>query len=136
MENAKYIEINASVRNPSSSIFNGSEDEDAKMPLIRFQMWNPVIELETGKILNWPEGNTAEINYKVCDSGEYWLLDEQKNRILKWKGYYVPDDILCTKRNGYGDYIIFDIQEDGTVKNWKSPILDEDEWGDEQADED
>lgn len=136
MENAKYIEINASVRNPSSSILNGSEDEDGKMPLIRFQMWNPVIELETGKILNWPEGNTAEINYKVCDSGEYWLLDEQKNRILKWKGYYVPDDILCTKRNGYGDYIIFDIQEDGTIKNWKTPILDEDEWENEQKDED
>ena len=136
MENAKYIEINASVRNPSSSILNGSEDEDGKMPLIRFQMWNPVIELETGKILNWPEGNTAEINYKVCDSGEYWLLDEQKNKILKWKGYYVPDDILCTKRNGYGDYIIFDIQEDGTIKNWKTPILDEDEWENEQKDED
>jgi len=136
MENAKYIEINASVRNPSSSILNGSEDESGKMPLIRFQMWNPVIELETGKILNWPEGNTAEINYKVCDSGEYWLLDEQKNRILKWKGYYVPDDILCTKRNGYGDYIIFDIQEDGTIKNWKTPILDEDEWENEQKDED
>ena len=136
MENAKYIEINASVRNPSSSILNGSEDESGKMPLIRFQMWNPVIELETGKILNWPEGNTAEINYKVCDSGEYWLLDEQKNKILKWKGYYVPDDILCTKRNGYGDYIIFDIQEDGTIKNWKTPILDEDEWENEQKDED
>lgn len=136
MEHAKYIEINASVRNSSSSILNGSEDEDGKMPLIRFQMWNPVIELETGNILNWPEGNTAEINYKVCDSGEYWLLDEQKNRILKWKGYYVPDDILCTKRNGYGDYIIFDIQEDGTIKNWKTPILDEDEWENEQKDED
>jgi len=128
IQKARYIEVDAQVRYWEDAVLNGEADEQGKMPFRKNDMWKPVIELATGQILNWPSGVTADIHYKVCDAGLYWLLDENKNRILKWKGYYVPNNILCTKRNGYGDYIIFAVQEDGIIKNWRQPDLDEKEW--------
>lgn len=128
LDNAKYIEVTAFARYWEDAKLNGEEDSDGKMPLRKGDCWCPTIDLNTGEVLNWPKGNTAKVHYKVCDAGEYWLLDETKNRILQWKGYYVPDSILCIKDKGYGDYIIFSINENGFIENWKNPYLDEDDW--------
>lgn len=65
--------------------------------------------------------------FKVGNAGEYWLLDADKKRIAKWKGYYVPNDILCVGDNGYGDYIIFKIDETGMIPGW-SPDINEADW--------
>lgn len=128
IENAKFIELDAGVRYWEDAYLNGQEDTDGKIPLRSGERWKPVIELATGRILNWPEGTEADIHYKVCDDGEYWLLDEFQKRIAKWRGYYVPDDILCVDDNGYGDYIIFKIGANGVIINWQQPDLDVSEW--------
>lgn len=81
------------------------------------------IELETGKVLGWKQGDTLSTCDKVCDQGEYWLYDSLYNEVIESNSRYVPK-MLDTKGDGYGDYIQFDIDENGYIKNWKI-ILDD-----------
>lgn len=128
MNQAKYIEVDAGVRYWDDASLNGEPDTEGKIPFRKNDGWCPIIELATGQILDWPNGIEAKIHYKVCDSGLYWLLDQNKNRIAEWKGHYVPNDVLCPKANGYGDYIIMEIGKDGKILNWQYPYLDEEKW--------
>ena len=126
--NAIYIEVSAAVRYWDDATVNGQVDTDGRlMPLIQGSYWVPIIRLADGQIMNWPKGTTADVHYKVCDQGEYWLRDEEK-RIAKWSGYYVPNDFLCHGDQGYGDYIIFKVDESGLIQGWKVPEVDPDEW--------
>lgn len=128
-KNAKFIEAQASVRYWEDSIVNGKEDVEGNlMPLRKGDVWKPVIDLKTGTIQNWPKGTTAEVHYKVCDAGEYWLLDENLERIAKWKGYYVPDDFYCPNAEGWGDYIIMYVNQEGQIRGWSTPEIESSEW--------
>jgi len=128
-EKAKYIVVEAKVRYWEDAKVDGIIDtEDGKnIPHHCGDCWNPIIDLETGKIIDWPQVE-ADIYYKVCDEGEYFLVDGVtiKNR-LKYNDEYVPS-FLSIGKNGYGDYIIMTIGKDGYIKNWKKPELKEDEW--------
>ncbi|WP_396189847.1 hypothetical protein [Flavobacterium sp.] len=129
-----YIEVDAQVRYWDDATINGSSDDNGTLtPLKRGDCWCPVIRLADGVVMDWPTGVVADIHFKVCDEGEYWLLDESKQRIAKWAGYYVPDEFLCPGTNGYGDYIILTINEDGQIQKWKAPVV---EYACECADED
>jgi hypothetical protein len=129
MNRAAFIEVNAGVRYWEDATVNGIEDEKGDLiPLRVGESWRPIIDLANGNIVDWPEGTEASIHYKVCDDGEYWLLDTNKNRIAKWKGCYVPGSILCVKTEGFGDYIIFKVGKDGNIKDWTKPSIDDDEW--------
>jgi hypothetical protein len=90
--------------------------------------WKPSIELATGKILGWPMGTTADIHYKICDDGDYWLADLEGNKLYKWAGDYVPDRLLCVGDSGYGDYIILKVRADGRIADWVMPLFDTGEW--------
>lgn len=76
------------------------------------------IDLNNGQILDWKEGSTLEVCAKVRDEGEYWLLDNNFAKIIKSTDRYVPN-MLDTRGDGYGDYIQFDVDEKGFIKNWK-----------------
>jgi hypothetical protein len=128
MENARFIEVSAEVRYWEDGTLNGKEDTAGEIPLRRGDNWEPIIELHTGQILDWPQGVEASVHYKVCDAGEYWLLNENRERIAKWKGHYVPDAVLCAGSRGHGDYIIFTVSADGKIVKW-APRLDEERWG-------
>lgn len=129
-----YIEVSASVRYWEDATINGKADENGKLtPFKSGGRWCPVICLAKGMVIDWPQGVTADIHFKVCDAGEYWLLDENKNRIAKWAGYYVPNDFLCHGGQGYGDYIILKIGGDGNIKGWRIPKI---EWACCDEDED
>jgi hypothetical protein len=123
--NATHIEVSANVRYWEDATINGKEDTDGTLtPLKNGECWCPVIRLADGLVMDWPQGVAADIHFKVCDAGEYWLLDENKNRIAKWGGYYVPGDFLCHGDEGYGDYIIMKIGADGMVSGWKAPSVE------------
>ena len=128
MKNAKFIEVDAGVRYWEDAILNGKEDINGEIPLRDGDGWKPIIELATGSVLNWPEGVEADIHYKVCDAGQYWLQNEAGKRIAKWKDFYVPNNILCVGDNGYGDYIIFNIGGDGRIIGWSAPSIEPDKW--------
>jgi hypothetical protein len=125
IELARYIEVIADVRYWDDANVNGEVDIDGKIPLRDGNSWHPIIDIFSGQILGWPIGTSASVHYKVCDAGDYWLLDENKERILKWYGQYVPDDVLCVDTKGYGDYIIFQIDTNGKIINWKVPYFSE-----------
>lgn len=114
----KYLQAKCGARYWEDSRINGVEDteEGENIPCKEGDYWCPLIELETGKILNWEIGKTAEIYYKCCDDGFYSLLDEEKTIVKQVEGY-VPE-IMCPVENGYGDYVIMNIDENGQIQNW------------------
>jgi len=118
----KTLEVDAGVRYWEDATVNGVEDEAGDLiPCRQGDSWRPVIDVETGKILNWKQGVKADVHYKVCDSGCYYLKDSQGNTVLSIDSDYVPK-IMCPKGSGYGDYIIMDIDENGIIANWKQTL--------------
>jgi len=126
----KTLLVEADVRYWEDATVNGVEDENGDLiPCKVGDTWKPIIDLETGLITNWEKGKEANIHYKVCDAGEYWLQDENGEKIVKAKGYYVPD-FLAIDNSGYGDYIIMKVDKDGKINNWRfdaEPFTNEDE---------
>lgn len=123
---AKYLKVNARVRYWEDSAINGKSDTENgdSIPCKENESWKPIIDIDNGIIINWVKGNTANIHYKVCDAGDYKLTEENGNVIAEYNGY-VPN-ILCPKENGYSDYIIMDIDENGYVQKWnKKRIYDD-----------
>ena len=121
---ANYIELSAGVRYWEDATVNGTDDTDGTLVPSRVDKnWCPVIRLTDGLVMDWPQGTTADIHYKVCDAGEYWLQDADRKRVAKWAGFYVPNDFLCHGDNGYGDYIIFKVGAEGLIEEWETPEI-------------
>ena len=128
LKDAVFFEAEAGVRYWEDATVNGIDDEDgSRIPCRNGDAWCPTIELATGKVVGWPEGFAADIHYKVCDSGVYWLLDADGKRIAERDGY-VPGDFLCHGDNGYGDYIIMAIGPDGQIADYQRPEIVRDDW--------
>lgn len=124
-----FLQVSAEVRYWEDAAINGAEDEAGTLiPFRNGDLWEPVIDLVAGRIVDWPEGVVADIHYKVCDQGEYWLLDADKKRIAKWSDDYVPNALLCPEVEGYGDYIIMAVDGSGAIRGWKSQTHLSDEW--------
>lgn len=100
------------------------DDEDIPFdaPLRVENRWVATINLEEGRILDWPQGQTLEINtMKICDEGVYTLLDADMKEIKQIDGY-VPGGILPEG----GDYLTLIISETGHITNWpSSPSLED-----------
>ncbi len=129
-DEAKYLSVHAGVRYWEDATVDGVEDVDGTLiPCRDGGLWTPIIRLEDGHIENWPSGVCANIYYKVCDQGEYFLLNDELANVRRWKGYYVPDEFLCHgDDSGYGDYIILDVDSAGFIKNWHNPQISEEDW--------
>jgi len=117
--NAVYLRAECGVRYWDDGSVNGEQDseEAPTIPFVTNDTWAPLIDIEAGAIVDWPQGTTASVHYKVCDAGVYWLLDADKAVLTKIDGY-VPD-IMCPNEPGYGDYVIMDIGADGKIANWR-----------------
>jgi hypothetical protein len=111
----KTLVVNAGVE-------SDTEDGD-NVPCKEGSVWNPEIDIETGKILNWIQGVKAEIHYKVVDCCGWELKDDKGEVILSTKDGYVPNT-LCPADRGYGDYIIMNIDENGIIENFKFNLDD------------
>jgi hypothetical protein len=81
----------------------------------RDDRWDVAIDIDSGKVRNWPKGKTAKVKMKVCDEGNYHLYDANGDEVAVIKENYVPS---CVPGE-YGDYISFDIDKNGVVKNWR-----------------
>ena len=111
----KTLLAKVDVRYWEDATVNGMDDELGDLiPCRDGDLWCPIIDINTGVITNWKQGVVAEIHYKVCDGGNYYLQDKSGNTVLKLEDNYVPS-ILCPKGEGYGDYIIMDVEENGQI---------------------
>ena len=118
----KYLQVKAEVRYWEDANINGECSEEGDfIPFKEGDMWCPKIDIDLGIVVDWPKGTIAEIHFKVCDCGSYYLQDEKCETILSIEDYYVPT-IMCPKEEGYGDYIIMDIDENGQIQDWKVDI--------------
>lgn len=124
----KYLRISAKVRYWENATVNGVSDSENGdlIPCKEGNLWMPLIDIDEGRIINWRHGTTADVYYKVCDQGEYFLLDADQKVILSLEdGEYVPNRLI-PERDDYGDYITMKIDETGTILNWyKHPSIDE-----------
>lgn len=128
ISNARYLQVDAGPRYWEDARVNGVEDEDGSLiPFRDGERWRITIDLEDGTILNWPAGTTARIHYKVCDDGDYWLLDAEHRRIFKYGNCSVPS-LLAVGDNGYGDYIILRVGADGLIEGWSKPRIGAEDW--------
>ncbi len=114
----KYLLARCHVRDWEDATIMGVEDVDGKLvPCRSGDCWTPLIDLDTAKIEAWPKGTIASVHYKVCDAGIYTLLDASKNIIARIDGY-VPS-MMSPGGDGYGDYVIMEIGQDGLIANFK-----------------
>lgn len=120
-KNVKYLLAQIQPRYWEDADVNGNEDDEdgTNIPLKNGNLWEITIEIESGKILNWPANTTASVHYKVCDQGNYYLLDKEFNILFSREDNYVPD-VLAPCGQGYGDYVILDIDENGIISNWNN----------------
>lgn len=118
-------------RDWEDSEINGVEDDadNPQMPCViiadedkRQLAWCPVVNLDNGQITNWQKGVTASIHYKSCDENCIHILDRECNVVKEYEGY-VPC-FLCPKANGFGDYVIMDIDENGFIQNFNNNLDD------------
>ncbi len=117
----KLLRASCGVRYWEDATVDGVPDEAGDLIPCRVgDNWEPLIELETGIIQNWQRGKTASIHYKVCDDGRYALLDASMT-CLKEIDAYVPS-IMCPEGNGFGDYVIMNVDADGRIANWRPDL--------------
>lgn len=97
---------------------NGEDDDEdnPRMPCVENDRWNILIDIKTGKIVNWKQGVSARISYKVVDDGIYTAYDNNMNELYELVDY-VPD-LMSLDDDGYGDYMNLTINEDGYIDKW------------------
>jgi hypothetical protein len=114
----RFLKVTAGIRYAEDVNVNGEPCGDLKeIPLHDGEHWQVTIDVNTGVIENWPQGTTAGLYAKVCDDGVYSILDADRQEIKTINGYVL--DCLAIGENGYGDYMIIEIDENGKIKNWK-----------------
>lgn len=131
---AKFLKVDAGVRYWEDSEINGVSDsqvpaipcaefigEQHKILIGQDYRWRPFIDIDSGQIVNWEYGYQANIHYKVCDDGIYTLLDNEHNEIIRVEGY-VPS-CMCPEDEGYGDYIIMNVDQNGFIQNWDKELI-------------
>lgn len=92
------------------------EDMPNDFPFRNDDRWSVIVDADSGKILDWPQGFAYRLEMKVNDGGTYALLDEDKEEIASKEEDYVPGWIP----GEYGDYVDLDINKDGYIEHWKA----------------
>ena len=111
-----HLRLKCQVRYWEDATVSGAEDIDGTLIPFRVgDLWCPVIEIDTGQIVDWPQGTVAHVHYKVCDAGVYELCAGEE--VLLTEDGYVPE-ILNVSKESYGDYVVLEIDENGKIKHW------------------
>lgn len=128
----KEVEIKHVLIDIAPRYIGDDEDDDipSNFPLLNESKtaWVAKVNIDTGQIEGWPQGEIRKLFCKVCDAGVYKLLDENGNVVATHSGY-VPHGIVPGE---YGDYVELDINESGIITNWPKELsfchfLNEDE---------
>lgn len=119
---ACLIDVKAYVRYPEDISFEkngnwyGCNEDKPECPCIEGHYWTPIININTGKIINWDALIKCHIFAKVCDEFACKIKGLNGEDIVTYEGY-VPS-FMAIEDKGYGDYIDMIVEEDGTIKDW------------------
>ncbi len=104
-------------------------EEEKPVPLLTGDTWRVMVDINSGKIHDWPQGEEREYYWKICDAGSYYLLDENEEIALSIDNNYVPNNLLPGE---WGDYLDLKINTDGIITNWlKNPTSEDFQLDDE-----
>lgn len=115
----KKVEINLAHVVVLAPVRFGDEKMAIDFPFRKGNYWEVKIELETGRIVGWPQGRVEDVHLKVCDSGTYNLLNYEGEIEGSVDLNYVPHGVVP---GSYGDYIELEINEGGIITNWPKNI--------------
>jgi hypothetical protein len=116
----KFINLNSVAREVayvyiSCPVRYGDEQISYEAPLRCGDCWQAFINVETGQIRDWPQGQSLDLCLKVCDEGAFALIDADCVVIAEHQIYYVPH---CTIPGECGDYVELNIDANGVIQNW------------------
>jgi len=120
----RYLKVVANPRYLEDTYLNGKEDKEGEICIYDNdkQILDFVIDMVEGKILNWNNTQGAKIHYKIADEGKYYLIEYISQHMYsikkEYSSYYVVDELLAIDRNGYGDYMIMEVDKNGYIKNY------------------
>lgn len=109
------VEVDIHLVRISASVNYGVEEIPKDFPGRTGDTWNAEVEIDTGKILNWPHGRTEKMYLTVRDCGSYALISSIGHEVAVVDRDYVPNGLVPGK---YGDTIELEIAADGTITNW------------------
>lgn len=76
------------------------------------------IDLLEKKFIGWKdEYGSYRVFIKAVDSGTYVIRDNNNNELYRIDDNYVPNGVV-PPTDGFGDYVDFTINEDGTIPDW------------------
>lgn len=120
IDQIQYVQIVGKPLFLGNCWYNGESDEEGNIPILnKNKVLDFKIDVGTGKIVNWIDGDVAKIHYKVRDACDYLLLDKNGNQLISLNEYdqfYVPDFLDFHK--GYGDYLIMTINPNGFIEEF------------------
>jgi hypothetical protein len=106
--NITHLRVEAAVRYEEEDIPNDFPGRSG-------DLWRVTIEIDTGRIVDWPKGQNGDMCMKVCDCGTYTLLDQGKV-VAELGNDYVPSGVGI----GGGDYLEMEINKEGMIAGWPS----------------
>ena len=110
----KPVEIEVTHVRIVAPVNYGEEEMPYDFPLRKDDIWEATVNVDTGIIEGWPQGQTADVHLCVKDSGSYYLMDLAQEVALIEEDY-VPHGLIP---GSYGDYIILKIDASGKITNW------------------
>lgn len=118
-EDIRTISVRVYPMSFAAAVVNGGQESDndgLRMPFVKDGCWHVDIDRATGRIAGWPKGVTAKTYYKSVDENEVILIGQDGETIVNYDGY-VPK-FLSIYDNGYGDYVMVEIEPDGHIKDF------------------
>lgn len=93
----------------------GTEDIPDDFPHRKGDLWDITIDVDTGRVLQWPPDFPAfRVHMKVTDGGTYRLINRNGKAVLTIEQDYVPGFVP----GEYGDYVIMTIGDGGKIAEW------------------
>ena len=95
----------------------GEEDIPNDFPLRRGDLWSALVDIGTGRILDWPDVpkfRKCRLGMKVCLEGTYRLLAKDGTLVAEMVNDYVPNGLVPGL---YDTYVTLLIKR-GVITNW------------------
>jgi len=116
---AMYLAVLVYPEDWEDAVVGGVKDVNGLMVPHRIGFyWSFQIVIDTGQVVDWPEGTRVVVRYLIRE-GEYWLLDESGT---SFHTQSEMPEMLCA--DGYTGRLAITIDENGCIENWKPNPLD------------
>ena len=92
-------------------------ENDSECPCTEGHQWKPIIDVNTGQILNWSADRKFWVFGKVCDEFKCKVKGINDEVLIDYEGY-VPN-CMSINDKGYGDYIDMIVNPDGIIQDWE-----------------